>query len=515
MIDPLRRVPSWLIASVSVACIVFAACFACAASPAYAQNGEPTGLAAALALEKALTTTIEETEPSVVSIARVSLLQQVDLGDRFRPLEGPRELGPSERLPTDPDFIPSRYGTGVIVDRDGLILTNYHVIDEEYIRGETANVREISDVIYVWTSDKKIYRATVKAADPRSDLAVLSINAQNLKPIKFAPVETVKHLKKGQLVVSLGNPHAIARDGSASASWGMISNLARKAAPILDRDGHVSRLKTLHQFGTLIETDLRLDLGTSGGPLLNLQGEMIGLTTSVAALAGGDRGEGFAVPVDETFRRVVETLKQGREVGYGFLGVQPSNLSMNERLRGEHGVRVVEVRANPARDAQLQVGLDVIVAINDAPVFDVDDLMLQVGKLPVEAAVAITVRRGNNKLVKLPAVRLGKYPVAGRKLVTEHPPSWRGVRVDYPTAVERVVLDPFMSDWSNGSVLVVHVESSSPAAAVGLRDGVLITHVGGVRVRSPREFQSAVANRKGPVDIRVANRPEPLSIPEE
>src|SRR4029079_13356173 len=108
-----------------------------------------------------------------------------------------------------------------------------------------------------------------------------------------------------------------------SASWGIVSNLSRKDGPWPpERDDRPGPTRvTLHQLGTLIQTDARLNLGTSGGALVNLKGEMVGLTISLAATLCYEQAAGFAIPVDETFLRVVEALKQGNEVEYGFLGI--------------------------------------------------------------------------------------------------------------------------------------------------------------------------------------------------
>ena len=160
---------------------------------------------------------IARSEKSVVAIARVRK-EQPDETFRFESRPDPfgrRLTWPRPPQPTDPGFVPNEYGTGVVVDRRGLILTAYHVLGEE------------SDY-YVTTSERKVYRAWVKAADPRSDLAVLSIDAAGLTPITLGDAAA---LRKGQIVVTLGNPYAIARDGQASAGWGIVANLARKAPP--------------------------------------------------------------------------------------------------------------------------------------------------------------------------------------------------------------------------------------------------------------------------------------------
>src|SRR4029079_8545830 len=120
--------------------------------------------------------------------------------------------------------------------------------------------------IWVTTTAKRPLRAEIRGADRRSDLAVLRVTDPTtnvvFKPITFGDV---KSLKKGQIVIALGNPYAIARDGRASASWGIIANLSRKSAPNLQAADAGDRKPTLHHFGTLIQTDAKLNLGTSGG----------------------------------------------------------------------------------------------------------------------------------------------------------------------------------------------------------------------------------------------------------
>ena len=450
---------------------------------------EVSGLQAAVAIEGALTAAIAQADKSIVAIARVSRRG----GEEIGPLElrpdpfGALRIPAAKPRPGDSDFVPDDYGTGVVVDKRGLILTNYHVLgdDSEY---------------FVTTVERKVYLARVKAADPRSDLAVLSIDAHDLTPIKYGDAA---NLKKGQFVIALGNPYAIARDGQASASWGIIANFERKAAPTLDESNRSSK-PTLHQFGTLIQTDAKLNLGTSGGALLNLKGEMIGLTTAMAAVAGFEHSAGYAIPVDDTFRRVVETLKQGREVEYGFLGVAPESLAEAEILAGKHGARVsTVVDGTPAQRFDLRPH-DVITHVDGRPIYDADGLFLHVGKLPVETLVHLTVERGG--LVVPVNVELAKFSVRGKKIVTAPGSNWRGMRVDYATAdhefaehVREGKLD------SRGCVIVTDVEQSSPAWNQGMRPNMAISHVGNVRVSSPKEFQAAIAGKTGPVKLRLVS----------
>ena len=480
----IRNMPRILLCFVAIASMAMP----CAISRALADES-PSGIEAAAAVEKTLVDVIARAEKSVVAIARVrreSAGETLHLELRTDPFDR-RPVLSSAPLPTDPDFIPNEYGTGVVVDRRGLILTAYHVLGED------------SDY-YVTTSERKVYKAVPKAADPRSDLAVLAVDAADLTPITLGDAS---ELRKGQIVISLGNPYAIARDGQASAAWGIVANLARKA-PLGPGPSDSAAKTTLHHFGTLIQTDAKLNLGTSGGPLLNLKGEMVGLSVALSANAGYETAAGYAIPVDQTFRRVLETLKQGREVEYGFLGVQPENLAAAEVLGGMHGVRVAQtIPGAPASKSGLKTD-DIIAAVDGSPVFDADSFVLNVGKLAADALARLSmVRDGHPRTVE---VRLTKYAVQGKKIVTVQDPPWRGLRVEYPSAMPPSAARPTgASPFAAEGVIVLEVAEDSPAQKAGLQPGMIITHVARTAVNTPKEFQSAASAVAGPVELRIGN----------
>ena len=460
------------------------------AAPALAQQ-EPSGLQLLLALEDSLVKAIEKNQKSIVSIARVR-----GEDDRiFRDERGfLQETQPPQ--PTDPDFVPNEFATGVVVAQNGLVLTNYHVLGD---------VEEGRNAYWVTTSDRKVYAARIKAADPRHDLAVLQIDARDLTPIRFGDGEKIR---QGQIVIALGNPYAIARDGQCSASWGIVANLLRKAPPEVS-DTASGKKPTLHHYGTLIQTDAHLNLGSSGGALLNLKGEMIGLTTSLAALSGYERTAGYAIPVDETFRRLVEALKQGREAEFGFLGVAPVNLDVDQVRRGVRGALVSRVEAGtPADEAGLRSG-DIITAVDGADVFDADSLVLSVGRRDVEERVTLTyLRAGRSHTAD---VTLSKFPVPGKKVFTPRP-LWRGIRVEFTSVLSRANLaqefDPALLD---GCVAIIEVERDSPAWELGLRPGVLITKVDGQRVRTPGEFRALTDDNDSEVRLSLAGSTRPAA----
>jgi serine protease Do len=465
---------------------------------------EATGFQAAIAIEQAMIQAIADCEKSVVSIARVGPSgedtqrdMRVDIFPKFgQPRLGGMINDPPQ--PTDPDFVPNEFATGVVIDASGLILTNAHVLDEK------------SDH-YVTTSSRKVFQTKIKASDPRSDLAVLQVvekdNNGDDVPIKsgdFVPIKfgDSKTLKKGQIVIALGNPYSIARDGQVSASWGIVSNLSRKVAP-----RSAGEKTMLMNFGTLIQTDAKLNLGTSGGALVNLKGEMIGLTTSLAATAGYEQAAGYAIPVDETFRRVLEKLKKGTGVEYGFLGILPANLAYKEILRGGQGIRVDQVSpGTPARRAGLLQG-DIITHVNGEPIYDADGLRLQVGKLPASATATLTMERNGQTLVE--QVHLSKIGrLHGKGIATNQEPAWRGLRVDFPS----VVFPQGVDDSVGQAVVVTEVAAASPAEKAGLRLGLLITHVGNTSVETPEDFRRELANLNGPISLRIADVPGERTI---
>ncbi|MEX0713809.1 MAG: trypsin-like peptidase domain-containing protein [Pirellulales bacterium] len=454
------------------------------------------------AYERVVGRAIARAEKSVVSIARNKVQSPEPLGPDPRgiPFRFRRSSAPLD--PRDPEFVPNQFGTGVVVDPSGLVVTNYHVVDKDSEH-------------YVTTIDRKVFKMRIKAADPRSDLAVLEVapdEANKPREGDFVPIVLgdADELKKGETVIALGNPYAIARDGQVSASRGIVANLSRKVGLPASAEDEV---RTLHNFGTLIQTDAKLNLGTSGGALINLRGEMVGLTTALAATAGYEMAAGYAIPVDETFRRVLDTLKKGREVEYGFLGIAPLYIDSRDVHRGVRGIKVGTVSSGtPARVFGINE-MDRITHIDGVPIYEPDGLRLHVGKLPPRATARLTVERRNGRTDSLDVV-LSKYRVRGEKIVTERPPAWRGLRLDFPTAVVR---DDLLEEFHNHCLAVSEVEPDSPAWKAGLRPagnsytaytGVLISHVGTTPVTDPGDFYRAVADEPGRVRLTVVNHGE-------
>ena len=454
---------------------------------------EASGLQAAVAIEQAMIGAIAEAEKSIVAIALVSARGDMAREPRielFPPFNQGMMVG-QQNGPTDPDFVPNEYATGVIIDPSGLVLTNFHAVGRDTKRYE----------LYITTGDRKVYNAIVMAGDDKSDLALLQIvnpsPGTKFQAIKFGDA---KKLKKGQIVITLGNPYAIARDGQPSASWGIISNLSRK----LGTEATTEEQRTLHHYGTLIQTDAKLNLGTSGGALINLHGEMVGLTTSLAATTGYEQSAGYAIPIDEGFRSKIEDLKQGREISYGFLGIMPQNLRPDEIAQGMVGTRVNHVSAGtPAQRGELATH-DIITHVNGDPIYDAAGLRLAIGLIEPEAKATFSVIRNGQK--RELEIVLSKGPNPGAKVVTTPLPSWRGLRVDYPTAL---FPRPPISEAVNAEgVAVSEVDDyAGTAGQAGLHRGMLITGVEGVPVKNPEEFHREVARHTGEVVLEISTAP--------
>lgn len=461
----------------------------------FAQEPLPDAdLDVALALERVMTQAIAKAERSVVAIARVRRAS-VQAGVRVRGADGQLVFPAPRTDPTDPDFMPHEYATGVVVDAAGLILTNYHVLGDP----------DQSDY-YVWIQ-RRPYLARIKAEDPWMDLAVLKIEAQGLTPITFGDAS---NLKKGQMVLVLGNPYALAKDGEASAARGIIANLHRPAPPLSEGRDTAPGKPTLHHYGTLIQTDVKLLKGTSGGALINLRGEMIGLTTALATPPGFEEAAGYALPVNEAFLRSLENLKQGRKADYGFLGVAPVHLTAFERRQGRFGARVQEIVAGaPAARTGLREG-DVITHVDDQVVYDANDLIRQLSQAPAAAEVKLTVERaagiGRPQTLTETVTLSKKHIAASRPIIAEVPdPTWRGLRVDYATAIPQFDERAGAVD-AEGCVAVTEVQEGSSAWRAGLRPLHFISHVENQRVATPEAFFELVVSLDGPAQLRLTER---------
>lgn len=397
---------------------------------------------------------------------------------------------------SEPDHVPESYGSGIVIDRTGLVLTNAHVVKD-------------ATRVYVKLPGQRGCWANIHASDPRSDLAVLKLldAPANLGAL---PLGDAGPVRTGQFVISLCNAFAPGFRGNEdpTVGYGLISNLRRR---IPGNTSEMERSKvTLHHYGTLIQTDAQTAPGCSGGALLDLDGKVLGLTTTMAGIRG-DRPGGFAIPIDANTQRIIEVLRRGEEVEYGFLGVilQPNP---------GPGVRLWRVSAgSPAARAGLSHG-DQILTINGNPIRENDDLFLYVGMGLAGSTAKVEVGRGfSARSTQVIPIKLTKYYVPGSIIASRRPPARFGLRVDYTSILGQ--RNPFPS-WNRGppdGVIVREVLPGSPADAARLQPDKVITQVNGKPVTTPAEYYEEVARSGKKVQLTFLTsegRPEQLTLEE-
>jgi serine protease Do len=399
---------------------------------------------------------------------------------------------------SDPALVPESYGSGFVIDEAGYVLTNAHVV-----RNATK--------IYVRLPGKRGSWADIHAADRRSDLAVLRLldKVPDLAKLKLGAGEKVR---VGQIVVALSNGYEPGnREARPAAAWGLVTGL-RQRAP--GKRVETDRAKTtLHQYGTLVQTDVRVTPGCSGGVLLNLDGEVVGLITALGGIRGGEKPGVMAIPIDKDTKRIIEVLRKGQEVEYGFLGVM---LPQDARAFDfEPGVRISNVSRNsPAEKAGLRPR-DVIVKINGQRVRENDDLFLLVGISLAGRVAKVEVLRQGENAPRTYSVKLDKFYVPGDIIASKRPPALGGIRVDYLSVLSQQ--NPF-AIWTRTpaeGVVIREVVPSSAADKANLQADKVITHVNRKAVNSPAEYYREVARAAGRLELTILdseNRAERVTL---
>jgi len=433
-----------------------------------------------LSLENAFVKVAEEVGPAVVSISTEST--EVIGGREFY-------FGPFGDDFFDEFFkeffgeIPRRkfkrmgIGSGVIVHKDGYILTNQHVI-------------EGADKILVTLPDGREFKGEIKGVDNRADLAIIKINAHNLPVAKLGNSDEVKI---GQWAIAIGNPFGFAiNNPKPTLTVGVVSALNRT----LPRTSRRDRLYT-----GLIQTDAAINPGNSGGPLVNLKGEVIGINVAIITTTGGYQGVGFAIPIN-TAKRVLENLIEGKKITYGWLGINIQDIDENIKeyfgLEDKEGVIVAEVLPDtPAEKAGLKEG-DIIKTFEGEKVKDMNDLMTKVGYTPVGKKVRLGIIRDKKEMFIDVVVgeRPEEYALAkGEKSVG----AWRGMVVDNltPEEAERRGLN------ISGGVIIVKIEENSPAEEAGLSEGDIILSINNIPIKNLEDYQKIIKTIKGDCLIRT------------
>lgn len=373
------------------------------------------------------------------------------------------------------DEVPSAsLGSGFIISNDGYVLTNAHVVDG-------------ANVVTVKLTDKREYHAKVVGTDKQSDVAVLKINASNLPIVKIGDPQ---QSKVGQWVVAIGSPYGFEN----TVTSGIISAKGRSLPE--------------ENYTPFIQTDVPVNPGNSGGPLFNLQGQVIGINSMIYSQTGGFQGLSFAIPIDEAMRVKDELVKTGH-VSRGRLGVAVQGV--NQTLANSFGLQkpvgalVSSVDpGGPAAKAGVQAG-DVILAVNGVPVGDSTDLPAQIARMKPGTKATLDVWRDKSK--KQLAVTLGSLSdttVAAKGGATAEP-SRLGVAVRSLTQQEKN-----SSSLTHG--LLVQ-QASGPAASAGIQPGDVILAVNGSAVSSPEQFKQIIAKAGSSVALLIQRNDAQIFVP--
>ena len=365
-------------------------------------------------------------------------------------------------------------GSGVIVSPDGYILTANHVVSgaEEIMVGLGIDLRK--------------YKAKKIGTDPGTDVALLKIDEKNLPAITFADSEKAR---AGDVVLAIGNPFGLRQ----TVTMGIISAVGRGGMGIVD-------------YENFIQTDAAINMGNSGGALVDAAGRLLGINTAIFSRSGGNQGVGFAIPANLA-RDVMQSLREKGRVVRGYIGASVQTLTPElaeaMKLKGQlTGALVSEVTPkSPAEKAGIKTG-DVITAVNGKKVSDARELRLMIGSMVPGTNVQLEVNReGQNKTFN---VELAEMPAGVAEEGAEASPE-ESAQPEKTTVFGGVAVADITDDVRNAlnlsrdikGAVIAEIDAESPAAKAGLREGDVIQEVNKQPVKNAKDLV-AISKRLKP-----------------
>lgn len=432
-------------------------------------NEGPNKLSFAPVVKRAYPTVVNISSSRVVR-NRQGMSESLPMDQLFQQFFG-REFGqravPKERREQS-------LGSGVIVSPEGYIITNNHVVD-----GATD--------VKVVLSDKRELKARIVGADAQTDVAVLKVDAAKLPYITIADSSRVQ---VGDFALAIGNPFGVGQ----TVTMGIVSATGRGNLGIED-------------YEDFIQTDAPINLGNSGGALVNERGELMGINTAILSHgSGGNQGIGFAIP-SNLVRQVMDSILKTGKVTRAYIGIVPQNvtpaMARAFNVKENRGALVGDVTPNgPAARAGLQKG-DIITEVNGTPIEDSNQLRNKISMMPVNSVAKLKVLR--NGTLKSLEVTLGTLPAREERSSNANAPdgnSLEGIRVEALTAgvARELGLPPTTS-----GVVVADLDPDSPAADSGLRPGDVIQEVNHQSIRTVADYNRAV-QKSGKSPLLLVNR---------
>ncbi len=430
--------------------------------------------------DEALADLVETVSPSVVTITakqdakpRPTQGQEFDLenhpfGEFFKRFGGPEGFDMPQRGPSQ------GLGSGFVLDKAGYIVTNHHVVDN-------------ASKVTVRLSDNRTFEAEIVGTDPLTDIAVLKIDAgEDLQAVQMGDSDVIR---VGEDVVAIGNPFGL----NATVTTGIVSAKGRNIS-----EG---------PYAEFIQTDAAINKGNSGGPLFNMDGEVIGVNSAIYSPSGGSVGLGFAV-TSNIVDHITADLRDDGEVSRGWLGVSIQNVSPELAaamgIDTATGALVSDVVPDSPADGVLQQG-DVILTFNDEAVDSSSDLPILVGTTKVGTDSTLTVlRNGKEEQIEL---TIGQHQSASAATDSVVEDKFEGTSLGVTVAplTETARAEIGVAENVDG-VVVTDLEPESPAAKAGLQRGDVIVRLGNLDTVTPDALKEALENEKTDPALVLINR---------
>ena len=410
---------------------------------------------------------VKKARSSVVNISTVKVIKGRGLTPM--PFQGGKPFGHDDPFKDFfdrffRDQIPKEHrqkslGSGFIIDKEGFILTNNHVVEN-------------TDKIMVKLADEKEFSAKIIGRDPKTDLALIRIETD--RPLKPLPLGDSDKLEVGDWVLAIGNPFGLGDTVTA----GIVSAKYR----------HIGA----GSYDNFIQTDASINPGNSGGPLLNTSGEVIGINSAIFSRTGGSIGIGFAIPINMA-KDLLPQLKKGKVVR-GWLGVMiqkvTPELKDKLKLKDEKGALVADVTPNgPADKAGIKRG-DVIVSFDGKVIKQMKDLPYIVGTTPVNKTVLVEViRKGQEKDFQ---IKLGELKEGKEAKETGQEKPYLGMTVEELTPQ----LARNLGTSETSGLVVVQVNNNTPAAEAGIKQGDIILEIDQITVKTLEQYNKKIQDYK-------------------
>ena len=359
------------------------------------------------------------------------------------------------------DRVEQSLGSGAIVREDGVVVTNYHVVEN-------------TDQIRVVLTDRREFPAKILLADQRSDLAVLKIDAPAGSKFPTIRIDADSTLQVGDLVLAIGNPYGVGQ----TVTNGIVSALSRTDIGITD-------------YSFFIQTDAAINPGNSGGPLVDMDGDLIGLNTAIFSQSGSSSGIGFAIPAAMVRQVVASAVSGSSHVERPWLGAHAEPVTRDQAqslgLPGAQGVQIKQIYpGGPADKAGLKAG-DVLLAINDEAVNDESAVNYRIGTRKAGDDASLKVLRAGAqrtltvRLATPPSATPDEVQVSGR-----NPFDGATVANLSPALADQKGLDPFVQG------VAVTAVTDGLAARNGLKPGDIILEVNGVKIDTTHRLQDVI-----------------------